>query len=63
MEWRDIRIKALKIQRQIFSNKDKELTKAEYERMLTAAKSKKNERLYYLMQTICSTGIRVSEDI
>lgn len=61
MEWHDIRIKALKIQRQIFSSKDKELTKAEYERLLTAAKSKKNERLYYLMQTICSTGIRVSE--
>ena len=61
MEWHDIRIKALKIQRQIFSSKDKELTKAEYERLLNAAKSKKNERLYYLMQTICSTGIRVSE--
>lgn len=59
--WHDIRIKALKIQRQIFSSKDKELTKAEYERLLTAAKSKKNERLYLLMQTICSTGIRVSE--
>ncbi len=61
MEWHDIRIKALKIQRQIFSNKDKELTKAEYERLLTAAKNKNNERLYYLMQTIGSTGIRVSE--
>ena len=59
--WHDIRIKALKIQRQIFSNKDKELTKAEYERLLIAAKSKENERLYLLMQTICSTGIRVSE--
>lgn len=59
--WHEIRIKALKIQRQIFSSKDKELTKAEYERLLTAAKSKKNERLYLLMQTICSTGIRVSE--
>lgn len=61
MEWHDIRIKALKIQRQIFSSKDKELTKVEYERLLNAAKSKKNERLFYLMQTICSTGIRVSE--
>ena len=61
MEWHDIRIKALKIQKQIFSSKDKELTKAEYERLLNAAKSKNNERLYYLMQTICSTGIRVSE--
>ena len=61
MDWHDIRIKALKIQRQIFSSKDKELTKTEYERLLTAAKNKKNERLYYLMQTICSTGIRISE--
>jgi site-specific recombinase XerD len=61
MEWHEIRIKALKVQRQMFSSKDKELTKAEYERLLNAAKSKKNERLYYLMQTICSTGIRVSE--
>lgn len=61
MEWHDIRIKALKIQRQIFSSKDKELTKAEYERLLTAAKSKNNERLYYLIQTMASTGIRISE--
>jgi len=61
MEWYDLRVKAVKIQKQIFLNKDKELTKAEYERLLTAAKDKKNQRLYYLMQTICSTGIRVSE--
>lgn len=61
MEWHDIRIKALKIQRQIFSSKDKELTKAEYERLLTAANDKKNQRLYYLIQTVASTGIRVSE--
>lgn len=61
VEWHNIRIRALKIQRQIFSSKDKELTKAEYERLLTAAKDKKNERLYYLMQTICSCGLRVSE--
>ena len=37
------------------------MTKAEYERLLQAAKQKKNERLYLLIQTICSTGIRVSE--
>ncbi len=57
----DLRIKTLKIQRQIFADKSKELTKAEYERLLAAAKNKKNERLYYLMQTIASTGVRVSE--
>ena len=61
MEWHDMRMKALKIQKQIFAERDKELTKEEYERLLMAAKSKKNERLYYLMQTICSSGIRVSE--
>ncbi len=61
MEWYDLRVKNLKIQKQIFVSTDKELTKAEYERLLSAAKDKKNERLYLLMQTICSTGIRVSE--
>ena len=60
-EWYELKVKALKIQRQIFASRDKELTKAEYERLLTAAKQKKNQRLYYLMQTICATGIRVSE--
>ena len=61
MEWYDFRVKNLKIQKQIFASTDKELTKAEYDRLLQAAKQKKSERLYFLMQTICSTGIRVSE--
>lgn len=60
-EWYDLKLKALKIQRQIFASRDKGLTKAEYERLLFAAKQKKNQSLYYLMQTICATGIRVSE--
>lgn len=58
--WFDCKVKAIKVQRQIFASKEKELSKAEYERLLEAAKEK-NLRLYYLMQTICSTGIRVSE--
>jgi len=57
----DLKVKNLKVQRQIFCKSEKELTKAEYERLLKAAKSKKNERLYLIMQTICATGIRVSE--
>lgn len=57
----DLRVKNLKIQRRIFEREEKTLTKAEYHRLLEAAKEKKNERLYLLMQTICSTGIRVSE--
>lgn len=59
--WYELKVKMLKIQKQIFAQKDKELTKAEYERLLSAAKARKNERLYLLMQTICASGIRVSE--
>ncbi len=57
--WHDCKVKTLKIQKQIFADTDKELTKSEYMRLLQAAKN--NKRLYYLMQTICSTGLRVSE--
>lgn len=57
----DCKIKTIKIQRQIFLSKEKELTKTEYDRLLNAAQKQGNERLYYLMQTICATGIRVSE--
>ena len=57
--WHDCKVRMLKIQKQIFADKDKELTKLEYMRLLQAAKN--NKRLYYLMQTICSTGLRVSE--
>lgn len=61
MHWYDLKVKTLKIQRRIFAEREKELTKAEYERLLLAAKNKKNERLYYLIQTIGSTGLRISE--
>lgn len=61
LNWNEMKVKTIKIQRRIFSEKEKELTKEEYERLLLAAKEKKNERLYYLMQTIAATGIRISE--
>jgi len=61
MGWYDLKVKNLKIQKQIFSSGEKELTKNEYEKLLSAAKNKKDMRLFLLMQTICSTGIRVSE--
>lgn len=60
-EWYELRVKILKIQRQVFASQDTELTKKEYERLLKAAKVKHDRRLSLLMQTICSTGIRVSE--
>ena len=59
--WHEIKLKNLKIQRRIFCQSEKELTKGEYEKLLQAAKDKKNERIYLVMQTICATGIRVSE--
>lgn len=60
-DWHELKVKMLKIQKQILAREERELTKVEYERLLTAARTKKNERLYYLMQTICGCGIRVSE--
>ncbi len=56
-----LKVKNIKIQRKIFSSREKELTKREYEKLLYTAKQKGNRKLFLLMQTICSTGIRVSE--
>ncbi len=60
-EWYEMRVKSLKVQRQIFSRPEKELSKEEYLRLLEAARDVGDRRLYLVMQTICSTGIRVSE--
>ena len=55
------RIKNIKEQRQIFCSEEKELTQAEYNRLLSVAESKGNKRLNLILQTICGTGIRVSK--
>ncbi len=57
----EFKVKMLKIQKQIFAERSRELTKNEYHKLLATAKHLKNKRLYYIMQTICSSGIRVSE--
>ncbi len=59
--WGDIKVKYLRIQRQLFRSSGRELTKAEYMKLLNKAQELGKERLSLLMQTICSTGIRVSE--
>lgn len=61
LEWHDLKVKSLKLQQQVFCSEDRELTKAEYARLCKAAKRKKNKRLNLILQTICGTGIRVSE--
>lgn len=57
--WHGCRVKNIRLQRQTYCAEDKELTKAEYLRLLEA--SRKNEQLNLVIQTICGTGIRVSE--
>ncbi len=59
--WMDCRVKSIKLQRQIYCPEEKELTKAEYMRLVNTAKQKGNKRLSLILQTICGTGIRVSE--
>lgn len=61
LNWMDCRVKSIKLQRQVYCPEEKELTKAEYMRLVNAAKRKGNERLNLILQTICGTGIRVSE--
>ena len=57
--WSDCKVKNLRCQRQTYCAEDKELTKAEYLRLLEA--SRQQEQLNLVIQTICGTGIRVSE--
>ena len=59
--WYDCQVKTLRIQRRLFREESKELTRAEYERLVSAAQASGRERLVLLLETICSTGIRVSE--
>ena len=59
--WTDCKVKSIKLQRQIYCSEEKELTKAEYMRLVNTAKQRGNERLNLIIQTICGTGIRVSE--
>ena len=61
LDWSDCKVKSIKLQRQVYCPEEKELTKAEYMRLVNTAKQKGNERLNLILQTICGTGIRVSE--
>lgn len=61
MQWYDFRVRPVRVQRRTYCDPQKELSRQEYLRLVTAAQKQGNERLALLMQTICSTGIRVSE--
>ena len=61
MRWLECRIKYLKIQKKLFRGTEKELTKGDYVRLLETADTLRKNRLALLIETICATGIRVSE--
>ena len=59
--WHDLKVRSLKLQQRVYCHEEKELTKAEYTRLCQTAKCRHNERLCLILQTICGTGMRVSE--
>lgn len=60
MGW-PIKVKFLKIQHQLFRDPARELSRQEYDRLLTVARETGQERLALIMETLCATGIRISE--
>ena len=61
MGWNDCRVNVLKQQKRLFREENRELTKEEYSRLVETAVQEGKKRLALLMETICATGIRVSE--
>ncbi len=61
MGWEGCQVKYLKVQRRLFRDPERELDKSDYERLVNAAEQKGQHRLALLIETICATGIRVSE--
>ena len=57
----DCRVKALRLQRRLFRDDSRELKRTEYERLVSTAYAQGKERLALLLETICATGVRVSE--
>lgn len=60
-KWSDLRLRPLRLQKSLFCSEEKELTREEYARLVRAARRQGNQRLSLVIQTICATGIRVSE--
>ncbi len=61
MGWEDCKVKYLKVQRRIFRDASKDLNRNEYSRLVSCALRTRKHRLALIMETICATGIRVSE--
>ena len=61
MGWYDAKVKTYKVQKASFTPEEKYLTRKEYERLVAAARANGNFRLEMILNTICATGIRISE--
>ena len=61
MGWQECRVRPVRVQRRHYAEPSRELSREEYYRLLKIARQKGNMRLFHLLETICSTGIRVSE--
>jgi len=61
MGWHECKVKTCKVQKTAFAAENKYLTKNEYKRLVSSARKKGNMRLAFILNTICSTGIRISE--
>lgn len=59
--WYEVRVKTLKIQKEAFRSEKKYLTKKEYKILVQTARKQKKKRIAMILQTICATGIRISE--
>ena len=59
--WNECHMKFLKIQRRLFRDTARELTRTEYEQLIRTAEAQDKHRLALLMEAICATGVRVSE--
>lgn len=60
-QWDHLTVRFVKVGRRIFCQEQRELSRQEYRRLIEAAEEQGNERMALLMQTVCSTGIRISE--
>ena len=57
----DLCVKLFKIQKDAFRKEERELSREEYRRLVITAQKQKDQRLSLVIQTVCGTGIRISE--
>lgn len=59
--WEQLRVKPVRQQKQLYRDTERDISRCEYMKLLQEAGQCGDERLKLVMETICSTGIRISE--